>query len=289
MKSLGGFVYHWAEMPLSKEELATIPYSHRVRPYLCLVETDEGVIGFPCTSKFEKKVFYDNNILRRNKNITYLNKPTLIPYENFTGDRPEQRNNKLSNTERTEVIKKIYSIARFIPFPKELLDYLGEFELFLDVGDVIRSYGQYYIVSNTNDDYRCFRIYPYPHSGCYREETDGLCYYINYGESVVLKKGTPSTFICHLPIGNYDHYEENQINFKNFSELPVGSIITMGDKKVVIVRKEEGRTFILEGDGLSSYIDYEIKCIPNSNYRFTINGTLTQDRVMELSRRKLNK
>ncbi len=287
MKTYGDFTYHWAEMPLSKEELETIPYSHRVRPYLCILETKDGVLGFPSSTKVDKINYFENKVLRRKKDVTHLYKPTIIPYKNFTGEKPDQAR-KLSITERTEVIKKLYALQRYYDYPEELFDYIDKFDLFVDVGDVIIYNGNQYIVANTNDDYMCFRVYPYARNGCYLEETDGLVYSIDYTERTVIKKDAHVKFSGHLQIGNYNNYQQNDINYDNFSELPVGSIITMGNKRIIIVRKEEKRTFILEGDTHTQYTDFELKCVQNRNYRYTINGTLSEERIMKLTQRKMN-
>ena len=283
MKSYSDFTYHWAEMPLSPEELETIPYSHRVRPYLCVLETENGVIGFPSSTKFEKKNYFDNKVIRRNKTVTYLCKPTLIPYENFTGGKVE----KLSITERTEAIKKLYTLQRYYDYPQELFDYISKYELFIDVGDVIIHNNNHYIVSNIVDDYMCFRVYPYARNGCYREETDGLLYSIDYTDRTVIKKDAPIKFAGHLQLGNYSNYEQNNTNYNRFSELPVGTILSIGDKRIIIIRKEENRTFILEGDTHTEYNDFVLRCVQNRNYNFTINGTLSEERIMKLTQKKL--
>ena len=285
MKKYDDFSYHWAEMPLSKEELETIPYSHRVRPYLCVLETEDGVLGFPSSTKVNKVNYFENSILRRKKDLTHLNKPTIIPYKNFTGDRNQI--NKLSITERTEVIKKLHVLKRFYDYPEELFDYISKYELFIDVGDIIIHEGKHYIVSNIVDDYMCFRVYPYARNGCYREETDGLLYSIDYSDRTVIKKDAPIKYAGHMQLGNYNNYEQNSTNYNKFSELPVGTIITIGDKRIIIVRKEENRTFILEGNPNSQYNDFVLRCVQNRNYNFTINGTLSEERIMRLTQKKI--
>ena len=46
MKSLGGFVYHWAEMPLSKEELAAQSLALKAERDAKLKEAVEKTVEF---------------------------------------------------------------------------------------------------------------------------------------------------------------------------------------------------------------------------------------------------
>lgn len=45
------FKIAWVQMPLSEERLKTIPYSHRVRPYLLCMDMRDYYYAFPTTSK----------------------------------------------------------------------------------------------------------------------------------------------------------------------------------------------------------------------------------------------
>ena len=86
-------------MPLSEEEIETIPYNHRIRPYLLCMDMGDYYYAFPTTSKIlSNKTRYENEkvIINETSSLVILHKIFRLPKRNLL-ERPRYLRRECSN------------------------------------------------------------------------------------------------------------------------------------------------------------------------------------------------
>ena len=155
------FKIAWAQILLS-EEVETIPYNHRIRPYLLCMDIGDYYYAFPTTSKIlSNKTRYENEkvIINETSSLVILHKIFRLPKRNLL-KRPRYLRRECSN--------ESYSLEE-----NDIIEYNGESHLIIEID---------------NEKYYLHKVHSYPVNGSVLVEIDGCKYYIDITSLYKLNK-----------------------------------------------------------------------------------------------------
>jgi hypothetical protein len=305
----------WALMPLSTDELEQIPLNHRIRPYL-IFEINDEFYGFPCTSNINsKKNRYSNGqaILSyseyEEKTLVKLEKVFIIPEEYYRGYfKPVNLNDE------NEIIKKIQANFQFSNYPQEVINFFESRPVKITCSDmIIRDNQLYSVVGMIYRQLLLVPIYKYPINNTVECSTDGLMYYADVDNTVILPNDNTfkyCTKLNDLQFGKnnksrkdirklMNHYFilpriKCDCSYNRFNELNPGMIIDYINNdipyKMIILTKNDSEFGVITGDANDFYSNFNYMTLPiNENITFEVTGVLSSDRLNQLREKFLSK
>lgn len=298
----------WALMPLSPSELQQIPKSHRIRPYL-IFEINGEYYGFPCTSNvFNNKNRYANSQIilnyygSYNKTLVKLEKVYKIPINNFKGSF-----NPVYKYDENEIIKKIQANFQFSDYPPEIIDYFELLPIKIGCGDMVMQNNRLYnVVGAMNKKLVLVPIYKYPFNNSVECSTDGLMYYADVDNMILLQNDNSFKY-CTKMYGLYhgkDNKDKNDIKelieyyfslprvkcdcyYDKICTLEPGMIIDhiSNDKtyKMIVLAKNEIELDVIWGNEKEFYSNFNhIKLPLDTDIHFEVTGVLNNERLNKL-------
>lgn len=307
----------WALMPLSEEELEEIPPSHRIRPYLLCLEKEEYFYAFPATSQvFDSKIRYQNEkviltAIDYRKSLINLGKIYQLPKENIYSDEypidPRYKN---------EIIKKIQANFDYGNYPEEVKEKYKNKQTTFSCNDLVEIRGQLYVVIGTynNEQLIVYPVYKYPVNKTIPKETDGLIYYVDTNNLMLVSSCNVDRYCSQLfgfsygTVKSEEELKTLRIRFnsrekistkkiyKNFSELEPGMIISYTYNniiyKIIILENNGYDVEALIGNDKTPYSTFEpINLSLDMSLNYEITGMLNIKRLEDLRRKssyKLN-
>lgn len=307
------FMKAWAKMPLSEEQLHSIPKSHQQRPYLLCYEKDDCFYAFPMSSKiFRDNIRYENSKVLINSYIDYFRTKARIDLSNFTIlpkknliDSPTV----LDSRYNSEIIKKMKANFKYCNYPLVFISYINELDFEYERNDLVKICNKKFVIISEplNGKIYALEVYCYPVNGCVEKITDALKYYVDveniqklnveeieeyctklYGFATVSNslKDTRRQFRMMSKI-----YINN--DFSKLDNLYVGTIISYKVdneiKKMIILEKEKNLLTVIVGLDNQMYSEFKVGYISsNLSFDFNIEGILSDERLEQIKYKKLN-
>ncbi len=307
MKNSSKYIFKiaWAKMPLSKEELETIPYSHRVRPYLLCMDTgDYYYYAFPTTSKVvNNKRRYENEkvIINHGTSLVNLHEIYKLP-KNYLLEYPKPISSVYSN----EIIKKINACVKYSEYPQEFSDFFANKKYSLEENDIVTLDENLYVIIQVDaKKYYLHKVYPYPVNGSVFVEIDALKYYVDVSSLCELKKNTELTYHTRISECSFENINikdwllskpilRNQKDYTLFENLMPGMVLDTfldnEDIRMIILEKNEDEMEILYGSPQETYSNYQLGHFSRCDIPFySIISTLSDDRLEKLRSKHIEK
>ena len=298
----------WTLMPLSQSELKQIPLNHRIRPYL-IFKIEDDFFGFPCSSNiYNHKSRYSNDRfiigqeLSNDKTLVNLERVYEIPIKNFRSFFKS-----VNIKEENEIIKRIQANFQFSKYPQKIVDHFKSVPVKLTCGDmIIRDNQLYGVVGTIYNELVLVPIYKYPIDNSVECSTDGLLYYADVDNTIIMKGD--DTFKYCTKINNllqgYENMSKKDIKrlmhhyyylpriklnykFNRISQLQPGMIIDYMNNnkeyKMIVLRKGDTCLDVIIGEANTFYSNYEYVNLPiDANIVFEISGVLANERLKKL-------
>ena len=291
------FKIAWAYMPLTEEEIETIPYSHRKRPYLLCMDMGDYYYAFPATSNvYNNKTRYENEkiVINNGGSLIKIGEVSKLP-KDYLLEYPRDISEEYSN----EIIKKINACISYSKYPQEFIDFFMNKEYYLEENDIVEHNGELYLIIETNNvKYYLHRVYPYPVNGSVLVEMDGCKYYIDISCLYELNKSENLTYYtrigeCSLEGINIKDWLlskqilRNQKDYTQFNNLVPGMVIDVcfnnEDIRMVILEKHGNEIEALYGSPYITYSNYQLGCFSNDNIlSYSVFNTLSDERLEKL-------
>lgn len=291
------FKIAWAQMPLSKEEIETIPYNHRIRPYLLCMDMGDYYYAFPTTSKIlSNKTRYENEkvIISETSSLVILHKIFRLPKRNLL-ERPRYLRREYSN----EIIKKINSCIAYNKYPKDFADFFMYESYSLEENDIIEYNGELHLIIETDDEkYYLHKVYSYPVNGSVLVEIDGCKYYVdvtslyklNKSENPIYRtriskqslKGTNiKDWILNRPI--LRNQKDHTLRKNLIPGMVIDTCFDEEDVKLVILERNGDKIMALYGNPTTTYNYYELGEFSIQDIPFyLIVNTISDERLEKL-------
>lgn len=307
----------WALMPLSSEELQSVPDGHTIRPYLLLKAEDDFYWAFPCTSNaFSKKSRYTNNTLlirsfSYEKSLVLLDKVYKLPFDNLRGNPVS-----IYKEEENSLIKRLKASSKFMNYPNDVVDFITRANYSLDYEDMISHNDELYVVIGKVPNkgiYYSLKVYNHEVDGTIFREVDTNKYYVDCNDVHCIVPNETTEYVTEMYGLFYGRLEKttkdlkellssiqreervcsdlSEEDFTKLGKLPVGTVISYmqddNEYKMVILDRDKKNTVGLFGLENQMYKDFELGVFPNDyNFPFSIISTLNDERVSQLINRK---
>lgn len=291
------FKIAWAQMPLSEEKLKTIPYSHRVRPYLLCMDMGDYYYAFPTTSKI-----YDNNFRYENEKVLINGMASLVrihglyklPKANLL-EIPRVVSSVYSN----EIVKKINACMKYFTYPTEFIEFFSKKDYYLEENDLVEYNGSLYLIINS--DYKSFflhKVYTFPVNNSVMIELDGSKFYVDISKIYNINKDENLTYYTRVNQCSLDRIDiktwlldrlvlRNQKDYTKIKNLNPGMVIDtfIGGESVRMVILENSKNEIkaIYGSASNTYSNYQFGCFSyDSISTYMIFSTLSDERFSKL-------
>ena len=312
--SKSNIILHWAKMPLSDEELESVPEGHRIRPYLLFLDMGEYYYAFPATSKsYRSKNRYENEGVAISKAIdnkfssVLLSEVFKLPKGNLV-----RNGGPISIAEETEIYKKLYANSKFVNYPKEVIDEIYSRPIKISRNDLFRfDSGLYVYLGLTRDlnNMYAFRVYSALIDGMVEASADTNKYSVDVDQIYTIPVDGKLEYVSKLygfscsyeePQEWIESYEDDERisngmtleSYNCFGNLPAGTVISYMDngesKKMIILVNKDGKLTVLEGLCNQMYKDFVLAEYPSDfGFDYVIENTLDDSSVSNLISRRL--
>lgn len=304
------FQIAWATMPLSSKELESIPYVHRKRPYLLCMEKEKFYYAFPATSQVDNnKIRYQNAKIILNK--MYDNEKTLIkletvyrlPKENIFGEK-----RIISGEYTNEIIKKIKACSLYNPYPSDFKAYFNNKSFYYTIDDLVEGIDNLYLIVGykSKNEFYVLPVYTYITNNTVLSEIDGLKYYVDVDNIMLLNRNDILSYRTNIPGFSYGISKKKKkdlrdlINvykrlkkvyclsdFLQFKNLLPGMVIDYKTRyfnnRLIVIEKYLSDMEVLIGKENIFYKDYDLLNLPiDIDLEYDIVATISDERINDL-------
>ena len=311
------FKMAWAVMPLSSQEMEKIPYSHRKRPYLLCMEKEKYYYAFPATSHIENnKIRYQNEkiivdgVFNSEKSLIKLEAVYRLPKDNIIGEMQI-----LSGEYTNEIIKKIKACSIYNPYPNDFKAYFNNKNFYYTIDDLVEGVDNLYVIIGykSKNEFYVLPVYPYIINNTVLSETDGLKYYVDVDNIMLLNCKDILSYRTKLPgftygvnkkkkkdlrdlISVYKRLRKvyNMTDYYDFRNLQPGMVIDYKVKyltnRLIVLEKYISDMEVIIGKENMFYKDYALLNIPTDiDLDYEIVATLSDDRLDDLIGKSIEK
>lgn len=290
------------------------------KDYYYALYTTSNVFGN--NSRYENsKLIIRNQNTESGKALVQLDKVYILPKKNLLFD--DYYEYSLTDDEINQLVKKLKANEPFCDYPNEVIELVNNYPTQISINDLIELNGKLYVIISKNkkqDSFFALQVYNRPFDNAILVKSDSNKYYVNINQVHILDIQSELVYKSRLygfqsgseleleDIPSYLERIKKSIKispmyttitsqFKEDDKIPFGmlqsgSVITYIEngikKKMVILANESTNQIVIEGLENQMYKDFTISYYPyDFNFDFEIQNTLSDERVEELIRKKL--